>query len=231
MKSEIRDNRSLFGLVKGGKGRTPCPDIEDSAARPARPELPPLVLLSDDAAGHSVRRMTCFADAIAACKHVQFWFPQAYRSRLTAFWALSARPKQDAEPLEAEALVLVRDPRDHGLVSPFSFLDMDSALDFVREEIRCGLDPALVLLYWAVPARIETTAFGELRVSPEQPPDIEKPMLVLWRESRPAAPQPAEKPKPGVEGLLQELARAMRPQPVESPAPAFQGFGSPEGRF
>ena len=111
MTSQTRDdNRPFFLPKRSGKGRASFPETrEPPAAATARPDLPPLVLLTDDAAGHSVRRMTPFADARAACKHIAFWFPQAYRGRLTAFWALSAEPRQtNGEPVEVEALVLVR---------------------------------------------------------------------------------------------------------------------------
>ena len=233
------EKKSRFSLIWGGKGQTPVPDTGAAAQRSARPELPPLVLLSDDAAGPSVRRMTYFADAAAAGEHVDFWYPPAYRDRLIAFWALGSRPAQrDGEEVDAEALVLVRDHRDPELVSPFSFVDMKEALDFIREEMRYGLDPSMVVLYWAVPAEVRTTVFGDVKVVPEHPPEVQRPMQVLWRESPAAAvqagstrPADAARRKPQMEALLGELASALRAGPCEEPKPAFAGFGSPEGRF
>ncbi len=232
-----RNNKPFFSLTWGGKGQKPDPDIDDTAR--AQPELPPLVLLSDDAAGPSVRRMTYFADAAAACEHVDFWYPPEHRSRLIAFWALARKPAEREDvPVEAEALVLVRDHRDPELVSPFSFVDMAAAFDFIRQEMRCGLDPSLVVLLWAVPAAVETTVFGDVRVIPERAPEMEQPMEVLWNErgGRPAeagSPRPAEpvRPRSQVETLLSDLANALRNGKSDEPKPAFAGFGSPEGRF
>lgn len=233
------EKKSRFSLMRGGKGQRVGPDDKESAGRSARPELPPLVLLSDDAAGPSVRRMTYFADATAACEHVDFWYPPEHRDRLIAFWALGSRPApRDGEEMEVEALVLVRDHRDPELVSPFSFVDMKEALDFIREEMRYGLDPSMVVLYWAVPAEVQTTVFGDVKVIPERPPEVQRPMQVLWRESPAAAtqagstrPADAARPKSQMEALLGELASALRAGPSEEPKPAFAGFGSPEGRF
>jgi hypothetical protein len=231
------DNKRFFSLTWGGKGQKPGPDTQDTAQ--ALPSAPPLVLLSDDAAGPSVRRLTCFDDAAAVCKHVDFWYPPAHRDRLIAFWALSRRPADREDgPVEAEALVLVRDHRDAELVSPFSFVDMESAFDFIRHEMRCGLDPSLVVLLWAVPATVETTVFGDVRVAPERAPEMEQPMKVLWNErsSRPAeagSPRPSEpaRPRSQVEALLSDVASALRSPSGDEPKPAFAGFGSPEGRF
>ena len=78
------EKKSRFSLMWGGKGQRVGPDDKESAERSACPELPPLVLLSDDAAGPSVRRMTHFADATAACEHVDFWYPPEHRDGLIA---------------------------------------------------------------------------------------------------------------------------------------------------
>ncbi len=236
-KETQQDNKPFFSLTWGGKGQKPDPDIDDAAR--VQPELPPLVLLSDDAAGPSVRRMTYFADAASACGHVDFWYPPEHRSRLIAFWALARKPaEREGGPAEAEALVLVRDHRDPELVSPFSFMDMAAAFDFIRQEMRCGLDPSLVVLLWAVPAAVETTVFGDVRVIPERAPEMEQPMKALWNErgGRPSpegSPRPAEpvRPRSQVEALLSDLANALRTGKSDEPKPAFAGFGSPEGRF
>ncbi len=183
--------------------------------------------------------MTQFTDAAAACEHVDFWYPAEHRSTLIAFWALARKPTEREDgPVEAEALVLIRDHRDPELVSPFSFMDMAAAFEFIRQEMGCGLDPSLVVLLWAVPAAVETTVFGDVRVIPERAPEMEQPMKVLWNEqgSRPGeagSPRPAEpvRPRSQVEALLSDLANAIRTPRSEEPRPAFAGFGSPEGRF
>lgn len=241
MTTETRNTRSMFRLW-GRKEMAAGVAVPEAPAEPApaRPELPPLVLLADDAVGCSLRRMTVFPEARAASKHIEFWHPQSQRGSLIAFWALTAKPVGcDPAPVEAEALVLVRDPRDSALVTPFSFVDMEAAMDFVRGEIGRGLDPCLAVVVWAVPVDIETTPEGCVRISPECPPDTERPLeterplQVLWRETAPerATPRPPETPKSSLEGLLQELASALASRSPDTPRPAFQGFGSPQGRF
>jgi hypothetical protein len=232
-----QDNKPFFSLTWGGRGPKPDPEIEDTAR--AHPDLPPLVLLSDDAAGPSVRRLTCFPDAAAASGHIDFWYPPEHRDRLIAFWALSRKPaERDDGAVEAEALVLVRDHRDPELVSPFSFTEMSDAHDFIRQEMSRGLDPSLVVLLWAVPATVETTVFGDVRVNPDRAPELEQTMRILWNErcGRPAvagSPRPSEtaRPRSQVEALLSDLANALRTGNSDEPRPAFAGFGSPEGRF
>lgn len=233
----LHNNRPFFSLTWGGKGQKPDPDIQDTAW--ATPDLPPLVLLSDDAAGPAVRRMTYFPDAAAASEHVDFWYPPEHRDRLIAFWALSRKPvDREDGPVEAEALVLVRDHRDPELVSPFSFVAMADAHEFIRQEMSHGLDPSLVVLLWAVPVTVETTVFGDVRVTPERAPEMEQPMKVLWNErgGRPSAegsPRPSDpvRPRSQIEALLSDLANALRTGTSDEPKPVFAGFGSPEGRF
>ncbi|HSP54958.1 MAG TPA: hypothetical protein VLS25_05165 [Dehalococcoidia bacterium] len=231
------ERTSLFRLIAGrGPRHRATAAISAEPAPGAPPQLPPLVLLSDDAAGPSVRRMTAFPGPAEVCEHVDFWYPPEHRDRLIAFWALSDRPVERAEDIpEAEALVLVRDHRDPALVSPFSFMSMGEAMTFVRDEMRYGLDPALVIVVWAVPVRIVTSVFGDVRVSPGRPPQVERPLQVLWNEKGPRPPaapaRPAAAPKSQIEELLGDLAAALHPRPADELRPAFAGFGSPEGRF
>lgn len=226
----------LKGLRKHLAGSV---EIEDELViRGPLPALPPLVLLADDAAGPAVRRMYRFEDVTVAAEHIDFWHSPEDRGNLIAFWALGSAPIA-TEEIETEALVLVRDHRDAELVSPFSFVDMESAMGFVRYEMARRLDPSLVSVCWAVPVTVETTVFGTIRLSPERMPEIERPMQVLWQErgkpeAVPAAPRPepaAERPKSQLEGLLLELASALGGRTSDGPRPAFAGFGSPEGRF
>ncbi len=231
------ERTSLLGLITRRHDQHPAPPAADPEQPSGmRPELPPLVLLSDDAAGPSVRRLTAFTGPDAFCEHVDFWYPPEHRDRLIAFWALAARPVERAEETsELEALVLVRDHRDPDLVSPFSFTGMEVALTFVRNEMRRGLHPSLVVVFWAVPVRVQTTVFGDVRVAPERPPEVERPLQVLWKEKghRPpaTATPPAVPSKSQLEELLGDLAAALRSGPADEPRPAFAGFGSPEGRF
>ncbi|HSP54530.1 MAG TPA: hypothetical protein VLS25_02990 [Dehalococcoidia bacterium] len=179
--------------------------------------------------------MTAFTSPDALCEHVDFWYPPEHRDRLIAFWALPARPDDADDMPEIEALVLVRDHRDVELVAPFSFVSMGDALAFVRDEMRHGLDPSLVVVLWAVPARVQTTVFGDVRVSPEHAPDTRRPLQVLWNEKSrrppPAHARAAALPESQIEELLGDLAAALRPPPAEESRPVFAGFGSPAGRF
>ncbi len=99
---------------------------------------------------------------------------------ISGFRALHERP--DARPdtaAEAEAIVLTRVPDRPGVVSLWSFVDLESAYSFVRYERGRGLDLNLVLVYWAEPVTIEPN----LDHRPELPSNGAMPTL---REAVPA---------------------------------------------
>ncbi len=164
---------------------------------------PPLVLLVNDASRSSAYRVHTFADAPAAARFIEFWFPAPCTRRgLLAFWVLACPPGAGGE-----TVALIRVGAGSDLAYPFSFSNYEAGLSFLRAEIAGGLDPRLVLLHRAAPIAVECGESGEARLTPARPP------------VRPA-PAPREQARRGF---------GMPRFPVR--AEAFQGFGSPPGRF
>lgn len=250
------------------------------ADHPARPEaapvegglrgLPPLMLLTSDAAGPSVRTLHSFPDAESAAAFIQFWFPLSERSNIIAFWATNERPAtapvgntngeagsacamaDSAPPVECEAVVMARHPEHEGSVYPFSFTDLETANRFVIEEMKRGLDPRSVVIYWATFCTVEPTPDGEVFITPSTPPALRSGVEEAAAEAgafpeesiaatgeRTAAPVadadpiaayvPPAKPTT-LNEVMRELAETLRATRT-MPQRAFQGFGSPPGRF
>lgn len=230
------------------------------------PALPPLVLLTADAAGPSVRRILTFPDAESAADHIQFWFPVSERSSVIAFWALSEEPVRaidgeangepesacatadSAPPLEVEVVVLVQHPDHPDSVYPFSFVDMDTANRFIRQESKRGLDLRSVSVYWGAFAKLEQHPNGAVAITPATPPApaatvapevIAEPAAEPQAEPDPPAAQPASDPlasytPPAEPTTLNEIIRDLAGALNVSRKPreqAFRGFGSPPGRF
>lgn len=203
---------------------------------------PSLLLLADDAAGLSARRLHTFAAAGDAGDFIRFWFPPTRRDGLIAFWALHYAPNDAALP--TEAVIMVRDPVDADVVFTFSLVDMESALAFLRDEARGGLDLSRVLLYWAAPASIDTADPDAVVFTPARPPIPAAPEPAIEAPA-PAEPAPLTAPEPALqhaslargrkpqapEGLLREVAAVLQSRRWEQRQEAFQGFGSPPGRF
>ena len=189
------------------------------------PSLPPLMLLTTDAAGPSTRRLHIFADAESAADYINFWFPAAQPRDVLAFWALpddpaaaankgeaeSTRAKVDsASPTEQrdEVIVMVRHPQHEDSVDPFSFPDVPAANRFVRREMKRGLDLRSVGIYWAAFAKIDSLANGAAAITPATPPTRE-PVAVDY-----AGPAPAVRPVPQAEPTPDPT-----PEPKRTPAP------------
>jgi len=219
------------------------------------------MLLVCDAAGPAVRRLHTFPDPESAAEFIRFWYPPLHRRGIIAFWALPQRPdpalcpepgedEGDGAGATGEAAVLIRDGKDPGLVCPFSFLDMEAALAFLREEVGRGLDLSLVQMYWAVPVAIESPQPELICFNPATPPVVRRPATATEgstveeptsseaapraADATPQAGRKAERPsgEPNkLDDLLGELAAVLRVRRREAPREAFQGFGSPPGRF
>ena len=94
---------------------------------------------------------------------------------MIAFWAITEKPVVQSQPgadTHIEAIVLVRHEAGSDIVYPFSFVDIGMALSFVQYEMGRGLDPNLVLLYWAVPVQLVITGEGDVTLSPATAPAI-----------------------------------------------------------
>jgi hypothetical protein len=225
----------------------------------AHPE-PPLMVLTSDAAGPSVRRLHHFPDAEAAAAHIQFWFPVSERSSVIAFWALTEEPAtaeaagenngevesacamaDSAPPIEVEAVVLIRH-QNQGSVYPFSFVDMETANRFIRQEAKRGLDLRSVLVFWGAFVRIDSAPNGEVTITPAAPPATR-----AEPDARPEPEEPGEEPATAhrddplasytppsepttLNDIIRDLARTLNVS-ANPRRRAFTGFGSPRGRF
>lgn len=154
-------------------------EAERTAGRPpgsARVEQtaaaePALLLLANDAHGPGRRRLHCFEDAENAARFVRFWYPYRSDESVIGFWLLGTEPLPvDRAEWQVSVLILVRGTT-RGTVYAFTRPDMDSARKFVSEETGYGLNPASILLFWAVPALIETDSHGDSVIFPASLPE------------------------------------------------------------
>jgi hypothetical protein len=125
-------------------------------------------MLLPDAAGVASYQPNTFTSAGSAQIFVDSVLRGSLPHGAVLFWALDWEPEPTTES-RAEALVLIRDVY-RGAVYPFSFADLDSAYDFVRHEMSRGLDLECVMLYWALPARLEADFWGRAAIAPATPP-------------------------------------------------------------
>jgi hypothetical protein len=130
---------------------------------------PPLKVLMSHAVGISAFEVRTFDDATEATS----FFDDRFRGHpvpgVLAFWALTAEPDEAATSVKAEPVVIIRDTGRPGVAFSLSFVDMDAALQYLREELPLGLDPASIELYWAVSVHI-TLKDGLFNLSPDTPP-------------------------------------------------------------
>lgn len=132
---------------------------------------PALILLASDARAPACRRLHCFDDAESAARFVRFWYPYRSEDSVVGFWLLREEPLLiDRAEWEAAVLILARE-RPRGIVYAFSRRDMASTRQFLREETACGLDPACVILSWAVPVLLETDFGGDTVIFPRTLPE------------------------------------------------------------
>jgi len=139
-----------------------------NAPKPPR-KLPepttPLMLMLPDAAGIAAYQLNVFSSPKAA----EFFIDSSLRGKMSEsavmFWALNWEPKGIAA---AEPLVLIRDGKN--VVYPFSFSDIESAFEFVRQEVQRGLHLYQVMIYWAVAATAETDFWGRSKIVPTEAP-------------------------------------------------------------
>jgi len=134
---------------------------------------PHLMMLAADASGLASFKLLTFPSAETAIEYIQRSFGDRSDTGLIAFWGMTERPVVSPQPgaeTALEVMVMVRDDLRNDVVYPFSFTDIETAHDFVKHELHRGLDPAHVLLYWAVPVQLGITADGEMGLFPKAAP-------------------------------------------------------------
>ena len=152
-----------------GKGGTALAEAEREDAE-SMASGPPLMVLVNDASGRASFKTHVFDDAESATEWVRYWFPKEAADGVTAFWALTAQPEGGIEA--AEAVAMIRDTSRDGVVYLFSFVDMNSAQTFLRDEVTRGTKLDAMLLYWAVQVKRETDRWGKLILTPSTPPGV-----------------------------------------------------------
>lgn len=175
----------------GRSGGTALLQRETGAERAQVASGPALIMLVADAHGVASYRLHAYHDTAPAKAFLEYWFPRSSDTGVISFWALTYEP--DTSDIEAEPMVLVRDAAKPGVIYPFSFVDMDSAQAFARQEVEKGLGLDSVLIYWAATVRMERDAWGTLQVSPDSPPARARhrmPLPII------ASPEPAAEPMP-----------------------------------
>ena len=157
---------------------------EERAAREAAPPdstQPRFMLLVHDASAPASYQLQTFEDASSAEEFVQFWYPPTTEHGVLAFWAMHRKPVRwpgSSEERPAEVVILIRDEERRDIVYPYSLPDMELARSWVMNEAARGLDLRLVLMYWAVPAKIGRNRWGHVRITPAEPPSARRPALL-----------------------------------------------------
>ena len=67
---------------------------------------------------------------------------------------------------------MIRDTSRDGVVYLFSFVDIDSAQAFLRDEVERGTKMDTMFLYWAVQVRREIDRSGKLTLTPSTAPGV-----------------------------------------------------------
>ncbi len=162
------------------RGSPPVKEIENNHTEEPVTGAPHLILLASDASGLASFQLTTFSQVEPAAEFVKRSFGTRTDTGLVAFWASTSKPIVKPEPgsdSTVEAIVLVRHEAGSDIVYPFSFLDIGMALSFVQYEMGRGLDPSLVLVYWAVPIQLVIGVEGTVRLSPGTAPEISEEPL------------------------------------------------------
>jgi hypothetical protein len=141
------------------------------ATAPCVPPVTKLMMLMPDASGIATYQQHTFATAVEAENYLDSILRGDVQEGTIMFWGLTWRPPENGDQgAETEPVVLIRDRRRPGLVYTFSFVDIDSAYDFIRHEMRAGLDLAQASIFWAVPAEATADSWGQITVTPSRPP-------------------------------------------------------------
>ena len=190
-------------------------DREDAVSTADTTSGPQLMVLVNDASGRASFKTHVFDDAESATEWVRYWFPMETEDGLTAFWAMTERPEGGHDGA-AEPLVMIRDTSRDGVVYLFSFVDIDSAQAFLRDEVERGTQLDTMFLYWAVQVKREIDRWGKLTLTPSTPPgvaayepDAETPESDGWvvREAPEVERAPA-KPAGDARALMEEAPNA-----------------------
>jgi hypothetical protein len=194
-----------------GGGSTAVLDREE-APEPALPDnsSPQLMILVNDASGMACFKTHTFPDAQSATEFILYWFRHD-TDGFSAFWAMTEEPRSGVDTVSgaiAEPLVMIKDAHRVDVVYSFSFVDIESAQAFARDEVGNGTDLGQITLYWAVPVRLATDARGETMLTPSVPPGavseegIETETIDMWAAQKEPAVENVAEPTPTTEARM-----------------------------
>lgn len=177
-----------------GLKKRPAHEPEEVEEEPQPlPPLPPVLnLLVPDNAGVTSFRLKQFFAVEEAAEFIQT-LPSI--SGLHAFWGLHEQPAADTN---GEAMVLIRATEGSQTVYVVSFVDLASALSFARFEVKRGMNPNLLLIYWAEIVDVDADETG-VHLSPDRPPFVHqaRSQSNTYVEAPEAPPAPtAAEPEP-----------------------------------
>ena len=154
-----------MGIMQSLRKRDRHTESVVASTKPAV-ETTPLMFLVPDAHGIATYQLHKFPSARAAEIFVDVTLRGQPNEGAVIFWAVTWQPTADHH---AEPLVLIRDA-DSPVVYLFSFADLNSCHDFIRHEMTRGLELHQVMVYWAVPARVEADFWGRAAITPPAAP-------------------------------------------------------------
>ena len=180
---------------------------------------PPLLMLLPAFAGVTTYDLRRFGEAHSAAAFLESSRPAAfYREGVIAFWALHAMP---AAVPAAECAVLIRAASEDELFHAYAFVDLDTALSYVRFRVEENNEPLHnFLVYWSVPVSIAANPSGEVRIEPSVPPQPQgdassvTPSLI-------DEPPPLVEPEAPVEEVEADSATLPREAAEQPPEPAL----------
>jgi hypothetical protein len=186
---------------------------------------PHLFMLTPDAAGIAAYQLSQYTTAREAETYLDEHFRGEIREGTIVFWGLSWLPAPGDDGHVVEPVVIIRDIRRPGQVYTFSFADVGSANDFVRHEMKAGLDLGQVAIYWALQAWITVDFSGRATIIPPNPPRRARMQIVARRVG---SPDVVEADVASAEGTA-EAGEAL-PEPEATTLPAkFSGLDEEDG--
>ncbi len=207
-------------------------DEEQATTEAAPPDStkPCFMLLVHDASAPASYQLQTFEDASSAEEFIQFWYPPTTERGVLAFWAMHRKPVRwpgSSEERPAEVVILIRDEARREIVYPYSLADMELAHSWVMKEAASGLDLRLVLMYWAVPAKISRNRWGNVRITPAEPPSARGPALlrsstvIVSKDESPrgeadSTSEPAPEPRQSLKGADDAADSGPTKQPAEA---------------
>ncbi|MFQ5472719.1 MAG: Yip1 family protein, partial [Dehalococcoidia bacterium] len=119
--------------------------------------------------GGMAYRLHLFEDVEAASTFAEenLW-PTSQGGAVIAFWALHHRPEVADSADPPEAVVIIRDPQRPEIIQMYSFVDMESAQGFVRDEFRNGIDVGLVSVFWTLSVDLSSANQAEAQEAPDR---------------------------------------------------------------